>query len=176
MTIPEPASGRADEPFDLGEIQLQIRGTLRVGRRAPRFEARTFDGKTIKLEDYQGKYVLLDFWATWAGTRTFEVQMLKGLHDTYGKDNRLVMLGLNFDNETNAPQAAIAQAGLKWTQCYAGPWNQTSLAASFGIQGLPDAVLIGPDGKIAAKNLRGSILRSTVRNVLAQPKAASAKP
>ena len=176
VTVPEPPPGRPDEPFDLGEIELQIRGTLRVGRRAPRFETRSFDGKTIKLEDYQGKYVLLDFWATWAGTRSFDVQMLKGLHDTYGKDNRLVMLGLNFDNETNAAQAAIAQAGLKWTQCYAGPWNQTRLAALFGIQGLPDAVLIGPDGKIAAKNLRGSILRSTVRNVLAPPKAAGAKP
>jgi peroxiredoxin len=176
VTIPEAASGAPDAPFDLGELEVQIRGTLRVGKRAPKFEAKTFDGRTVKLEDYKGKYVLLDFWATWAGTRTFDVQMLKGLHDAYGKDNRFVMLGLNFDNETNTPQATIAQTGLKWTQCYAGPWNQTRLAASFGIQGLPDAILIDPEGKGAARNLRGSSIRSTVRNVLAQPRTASAKP
>ena len=176
VTIPEAPPGRPDEPFDLGEKELQIRGMIRVGRHAPKFEAKTFDGKTVKLEDFKGKYVLLDFWAIWAGTRTFDLQMLKGLHDAYGSDNRLVMLGLNFDNEPKTAQTVIEQTGLKWTQCYIGPWNQTRLPAFFGIQGLPDAVLIDPDGKIAAKNLRGSTIRSSVRNVLPQPKRASAKP
>jgi hypothetical protein len=172
VTIPEPAAGKPDEPYDIGKLELQIRGTTRLGKRAPAFETKTFDGKTVKLEDFKGKYVLLDFWATWAGARTLDVQMLKAVHDLYGKDDRLVMLGLNFDHESKVAETAIAQGGFKWTQCYAGSWNASRLPASYGIQGLPEAVLIDPEGKILARNLRGSTIRTRVRNLLSTPRPA----
>jgi peroxiredoxin len=176
VTIPAAPAGKLDEPFDIGEVELPIRGTMKIGRRAPQFEVKTFDGKAVKLDDFKGKFVLLDFWATWAGSRTFDLQMLKSLHETYGKDGRLVMLGLNFDHESKTAETAITQGGLKWTQCYAGSWNQTRLPASYGVQGLPEAILIDPEGKIVGKSLRGSTIRTTVRRFLADPRSASAKP
>jgi peroxiredoxin len=175
VTIPAASAGGPNQSFDVGQIQLPIRGMLRVGRKAPKFEVKTFDDKPVKLEDFKGRYVLLDFWATAPGTRPRDVTILKSLHDTYGKDNRLAMIGLNFDSDPKHARTLVEQSGLKWTQCYAGPLNDTSLCASYGIQELPEAVLIDPEGKIAAKNLRGSNLRNTVRNLLTDRGSPRAK-
>ena len=130
----------------------------------------------IRLADFAGKFVLLDFWATWAGARNLDLQMLKALHTAYGKDERLVMLGLNFDPQASSAEKAIEQSGVKWLQGYVGPWDQTGLPASYGVQGLPANILIDPEGKIVANNLRGSSIRTTVRNRLGEPQGVSAKP
>jgi peroxiredoxin len=176
VTIPPAPAGKPDEPFDLGLNEVQVRNIQRTGRRAPKFEVKTFDGKTVKLADFTGKFVLLDFWATWAGSRNLDLQMLKALNTTYGKDNRLVMLGLNFDPQASSAEKVIEQSGIKWLQCYAGPWDQTGLPASYGVQGLPANILIDPEGKIVASNLRGSTIRTTVRNRLGEPRGATAAP
>ena len=107
VTIPPAPADKPDDPFDLGLSEVPVRNIQRTGRTAPKFEVKTFDGKTVKLEDFAGKFVLLDFWATWAGSRNLDLQMLKALHAAYGKDARLVMLGLNFDPEAPAAKKAI---------------------------------------------------------------------
>jgi thiol-disulfide isomerase/thioredoxin len=150
----------------VGEHKVQIRGMMRLGRRAPRFQAKAFDGKTVKLDDFQGKYVLLDFWASWTGARSLDVRMLKEVNETYGKDPRFALVGLNFDPERKDAERMIQQNALKWLQCYMGNWSATELPGSFGVQGLPEALLIDPEGKIVARNLRGSNIRNTVRNQL----------
>src|SRR5207249_954379 len=61
--IPDSPGGRTDEPSDLGKIEMQARKILSVGKLAPDFEVKTVDDKTVKLSDFAGKYVLLDFWA-----------------------------------------------------------------------------------------------------------------
>jgi peroxiredoxin len=176
VTIPPAPAGKPDEPFDLGLSEVQVRNIQRTGRRAPKFEVKSFDGKTVKLADFTGKFVLLDFWATWAGSRNLDLQMLKALNATYGKDNRLIMLGMNFDPQASSAEKVIEQSGIKWLQCYAGPWDKTSLPASYGVQGLPANILIDPEGKIVASNLRGSNIRTTVRNRLGEPRSTSATP
>jgi peroxiredoxin len=176
VTVPPAPADKPDEPFDLGLSEVSVRGTQRAGRPAPKFEVKTFDGKTVKLADFTGKFVLLDFWATWAGARNLDLQMLKALHSAYGKDTRIVMLGLNFDPEPAAAKKAIEENGLQWLQAYGGPWSETRLPAAYGVQGLPANVLIDPEGKIAASNLRGSAIRTTIRNRLGDPQGASAKP
>ena len=174
VVIPAPAAGKVEEAFDLGAMPVQIRGVQRTGRRAPPFETKTFDGKALKLEDFKGKFVFVDFWATWAGTRTLDAQMLKSVYDSYAKDDRFVMIGLNFDSEAAIGGKFAKENDFKWTQCYAGQWGQTTIAASYGIQGLPDNVLIDPEGKIAARNLRGSTIRNTIRTKLGAPKTPGA--
>ena len=170
VVVPAPTADQAEESFDLGAMPVQIQGVQRTGRRAPPFETKTFDGKALKLDDFKGKFVFVDFWATWAGTRTLDAQMLKSVYDSYAKDERFVMIGLNFDSEVAIGEKFAQENGFKWTQCYAGQWGQTTIAASYGIQGLPDNVLIDPEGKIAARNLRGSTIRNTIRTKLGAPK------
>jgi peroxiredoxin len=176
VTIPSAPASKPDEPFDLGLNEVQVRNIQRTGRPAPKFEVKTFDGRTVKLADFAGKFVLLDFWATWAGTRNLDLQMLKAVHTTYGKDNRLVMLGVNFDQEASAAQKVIEQSGIKWLQAYAGPWDKSTLPASYGVQGLPANILIDPQGKIVTSSLRGSNIRTTVRNRLGDPRSAAPAP
>ena len=100
------------------------------------------------------------------------MQVLKGLHDTYGKEGKLVVVGLNLDGDP-APAAEFAKNNeMTWTQWYLGAWGQTPVPALFGVAGVPHAILLDPAGRIVAKNLRGSAIRSAVRNALAEsPKA-----
>lgn len=184
VTVPEAPAGKPDEPFDLGSLDLEVRMPTRTGvvptatapkvnRPAPKFEVKTFDDKPVKLEDFKGKHVLIDFWASWAGTRSLDLQMLKSIQDTYGKDPRLVMLGFNFDNQPDTAKKAITDAGIKWTQCYLGPWSGTGVPASFNVRGLPDSLLIDAEGKVLASGLRGTRIRTAVRNALGDAKGAS---
>ena len=175
VMVPEAPAGRPDEPFDLGTLELRTKRIARVGRMAPSFSTKTFDGKPVKLEDFRGKYVLLNFWATWGGSQGSELQALKTLHETYRNDGRLAIVGLNLDNDAKIGADFAAKNEMVWTQCYLGGWSESQVPASFGVEGVPAALLLDPQGKILAKNLRESSLRSAVRNALGDPKKAPGK-
>jgi peroxiredoxin len=166
VVIPEAPPGRADEPFDLGTLDLQIKSKLRLGQAAPDFSTRTFDGKPVKLADYRGQHVLLYFWATWAGSSSSELDTLKSVHDTYRAGGKFTILGLNLDNEAKAGEDFATASGFKWTQCYLGQWGETQVPARYGIEGIPAAVLIDPDGKLIRRNIRGASIRTAVRDAL----------
>jgi len=163
IVIPD---GATDEPFDCGGIEIRVRRNLRIGQTAPAFEGKSLDGKAIKLEDFKGKYVLIDFCAKWSGSYGQQIQNLKALNDTYGKDGRLVILSLSVDYQEQTARELMKEMGVTWTACYLGGWSETTVPASFGVEGIPHAVLIGPDGKVLAKNLKGSYLRTAVRNAI----------
>ncbi len=67
FVVPEIPGGRSHEPIDLGDLDLKLTTLLDVGQSAPPLEFETLDGQRHALEDYRGKYVLIDFWATWCG-------------------------------------------------------------------------------------------------------------
>lgn len=168
LTIPE-----GTEPFDTGSHELRIRRALRIGQLAPAFEAKSLDGKNVKLQDFRGKHVLMNFHAKWSGTQqTTELQSLKSLSDSFGKEGRLVIIGLSVDYEEKTARDHVTENGIQWPVCYLGQWSQTQVPATFGVEGIPHSILIGPDGKIVAKNLQGTYMRTAVRNAL-QAKTAS---
>ncbi len=172
LVIPD---GPADQPFDTGAHQLQIKRPLRIGQIAPSFEGTSLDGKAIKLQDYRGKYVLLNFTAKWSGAPgdSAEVQTLKSLSDSYGKDGRLVIIGLSFDYQEKAARDNVTENGITWPVCYLGQWNETQVPATFGVEGIPHSILISPDGKIVAKNLQGTYMKTAVRNAVESKTAAA---
>jgi 5-hydroxyisourate hydrolase-like protein (transthyretin family)/thiol-disulfide isomerase/thioredoxin len=166
VTIPEALSGKPYEPFDLGTLQLAIRTRNRPGGRAPSFEVTTFEGKTIKFDDFRGKYVLLDFWATWAGSRQQDLLTLTNVYANFGASNQFVMISLNLDFQREIGEAFLKTNALPWLQCHAGEQGNNVLLPSFGLDGLPANVLIDPQGRIQSRNLRGTSLLNTVRRVL----------
>lgn len=169
VTIPEAPPGKPYEPFDLGEMSLAIRSKVRLGGRAPSFEANTFDGKTVKLDDFRGKFVLLDFWATWAaGSRRQDLMMMTNVYAKYGASNRLVMISLNLDFQPELGRAFLKTNASPWLQCHVGEQGNNVLLPSYGLDGLPANVLIDPSGRIHSRNLRGSSLLNTVRRALSQ--------
>jgi hypothetical protein len=163
VTVPD---GSADQPFDMGSTEIRVRRQLRIGQTAPAFEGKSLDGKSVKLEDFRGKYVLLDFCAKWSGSYAGQIQNLKSLNDAYGKDGRLVILSLSVDYQEQTAREMLKESGVTWTACYLGGWSETSVPGSFGVEGIPHAILIGPDGKVVAKNLQGTYLKTAVRNAV----------
>jgi peroxiredoxin len=161
----EVPAGFAVAPLDLGEIKAELFPVLKVGDLAPDFTASALDGKRFRLSDFNGKLILLDFWATWCAPCLAELPALQDLQQTFGADPRFVLVGMACDEEREAPGRYAQEHGLAWTQAFAGNLH-AGPAAGYHVRAIPATFLIGPDGRILAKNLRGAALKEAVRSAL----------
>ena len=116
------------------------------------------------------KYVLLDFWATWCGPCTGETPNLKAVFEQYGKRDDFVMMGLSLDQDKEKPIAYAKEKGTGWIDGFLGDWGKDEVTKKYGVRGIPSIWLIGPDGKVVAKGLRGEGILEAVRTVLEEGK------
>jgi thiol-disulfide isomerase/thioredoxin len=137
-----------------------------VGDPAPPLVAKTLDGEPLALGDYRGKYVLLDFWATWCTPCVAEIPHLKGVYEAFGKDERFVMIGLSLDEEIEAPRRFVKDRDIPWVQVFLGGGAESSVARHYGVESIPATFLIGPDGKVIARDVRGEKLKEVVSQAL----------
>jgi thiol-disulfide isomerase/thioredoxin len=129
------------------------------------------DGKPVSLDQYRGKLLLIDFWATWCAPCRRE---LPGLREAYAKyhDRGLEILSVSFDFPRATPPATyrawVAENGMNWRHVYDQKGFQGPLAGSFFIYSIPAAVLIGRDGSPVAMtdDLRGKKLAQTIERAL----------
>jgi thiol-disulfide isomerase/thioredoxin len=132
----------------------------------PNFQPATLDDKKISFADLRGKYVLIDFWATWCGPCIAEMKHIQRLHDQYANDPRLVIVGISVDDRADEPTQFLRTRKLPWRQAFAGAsvWNTLSLRA------IPSVWLIGPDGKILARQIPEEQLDQTIEKALGHGK------
>jgi peroxiredoxin len=166
FTIPEMIGGRGESPLNLGTMTLTIKKLARVGKAASDFEAQTLDGKTIRLSDYRGKYVLLDFWGTWCGPCVGELPNLKAVYKKFGTDKRFVMISLSLDDSRDELRSFIRKNGMRWHQGYLGEWSKSPVPVNYGVESIPAIFLIGPDGNVIQKDLRGPAIEAAVKKAL----------
>lgn len=171
--VPERPAGRGAEPLDLGKLELKVVKRLRVGAPAPAFQVESLDGKgLVKLEDHRGKYVLLNFWATWCGPGLRQTPYLKQVAEAYGKDPRFVIIGLSWDHSREEARQYIVKNGLGWAHGFLGDTQAHSVGGKIVEDyqvGLPSIWLIGPDGKVVARDLREEAIKEFVSKALDKP-------
>lgn len=144
---------------DMGEIGVlefeSSKGNSSTpGSIVPELEGMTPDSGYYKLSNLRGKYVLIDFWASWCGPCRRENPNVRALYEKY-HDKGFEILGVSLDRDMNSWRKAIADDKLPWKHIsdLAG-WNSKH-AAAYSVTSIPQTVLIDPSGKLVVRNLRG---------------------
>lgn len=130
-----------------------------IGATAPLFTQNDVNDQPVSLSSFRGKYVLLDFWASWCGPCRGENPNVVKAYDQY-KNKNFTVLSVSLDRPGKKEDwlAAIKADGLEWTQVSDLKFWDNEVAKQYGIRAIPQNFLIDPSGKIIAKNLRGDEL------------------
>lgn len=153
------------EKAKLWKKNLEIAKTLDTGKPAINFTMNDKDGKPVSLASYKGSYVLVDFWASWCGPCREENPNIIAAFNKYNSKNFQV-LSVSLDTKKDAWLKAIAEDKLPWTQVSDLKGTQSEVAKTYHIQEIPQNLLIGPDGVIVGRNLRGEVLQKKLAELL----------
>ncbi len=136
-----------------------------VGKPAPELSLPDTKGHSVSLASFKGKYVLVDFWASWCGPcRAENPNVVKAYEEFKGKN--FAILGVSLDKEKDAWQEAIHADNLAWTQVSDLKFWSSKAVDIFKFDGIPFNVLIDPQGTVIAQSLRGDDLENKLKEVL----------
>ncbi|WP_293915473.1 MULTISPECIES: TlpA disulfide reductase family protein [unclassified Sphingobacterium] len=146
-------------------IQLKASKKVTVGKPALDFEMNDTQGRPVRLSSFKGKYVLLDFWASWCGPcRDLHPDMVKAYEKF--KEHNFEIIAVSLDSKREPWLEAIAQDGLPWIQLSDLKGMRNAAALQYGVTGIPQNFLIDPQGNIIAIELKHQALEEKLTEVL----------
>jgi thiol-disulfide isomerase/thioredoxin len=128
-------------------LAAESRSAVSAGEKAPAFEARTVDGKTIHFpDDYKGKVVLLDFWATWCGPCRRELPNVVATYEQYHSKG-FEILSVSLDQPREGPNVVkfTQENKMSWPQIYDGQYWKAAVAVKYGVHAIPCPILVDGD-------------------------------
>ncbi len=147
------------------KVSEQAQRTMWVGKQAPELSLPDTEGRNVKLSSFKGKYVLVDFWASWCGPCRRENPNVVQAYNQYRNKN-FTILGVSLDRQKAAWEKAIVDDNLNWTHVSDLKYWQSEAASIYQLSVIPFNVLVDPDGKIIAENLRAEALKQKLSEVL----------
>ena len=126
---------------------------------------RDLDGEPIRIADYEGKVVLVDFWASWCGPCLLEAPNVVRAYKKYHPKG-FEIIGISLDESRDRMLDAMKEHGMTWRQYFDGlGWNN-KVSTEYGIMAIPATYLVGPDGKIVTNQVRGELLEARLEELL----------
>lgn len=136
-----------------------------VGAVAPDFSGVNAQGETLKLSDFRGKYVLVDFWSSGCSWCRKETPNIKKTYDEF-KDKNFTVLASSLDVDHEAWQQAVEEDGLYWDSILMSSEDRNTMSQKYNVKGIPLILLLDPEGRILARNLRGEDIYLSVQKYL----------
>ena len=163
----DPSTGYYNEPeMDAPKRLLAGLELRRPGSMFHELEMNDLEGKAVKLSDWVGKgqYVLVDFWASWCGPCRQEMPNVVEAYKKYHAKG-FDVVGVSFDNNKEKWAAAVKNLGMEWPQMSDLKGWGCAASTVYGVKSIPSNVLVDPQGKIVASDLRGEKLQQTLAEI-----------
>jgi len=149
------------------EPEANVAEGLEPGQRFPGFSVSDVSGNPLSSGGYQGKVVLIDFWATWCGPCRQELPNVISLYKQYHGQG-FDVIGISLDEDRNALTTFTRQMGMDWPQYFDGKGWNNQLSTKYGVDSIPMTYLLNRQGVIIGKRLRGAGLATAVEQALAE--------
>lgn len=168
----EMDGGFSDEVLDLGVIKAEVFIDVEIGSLAPNFEVIDVDGNTFRLSDYRGRFVLIEQWHRQAREdATPGIEEMGRLYERFGDDDRFVMLSVT-DGQSMPPELMkqyVEHYGMKWAVgLFEDGQSMGKALRGYGMEEFPGRFLVGPDGELLGRNLKGQELIDAIEEALSQ--------